>query len=243
MTSSAVAVVLRGRVMGSRFCRFELRTTTPDAAEAFYDAVLGRRGDAITLLPAASAARGATAHWLGHLDVSTLGGPDLVAGKLLARGALRLGPPQPDRVLLRDPGGAIVALADMTEPSRAGVAWHQLNCTDAERTATTYAELFGWSLRESIDLGPHGAHRQFAWSTEEPNAGAIGDVAGRPGVHAHWLFFFGVVDLDRALEAAQSRGAKPIGPTLLPSGVRVAVCDDPQGAAFGLMEDAFDVRP
>ena len=226
-----------------RFCRFELRTTAPDAAAAFYDAVLGRRGDAITLLPAAAAARGAVAHWLGHIDVSALGGPEHVAAQLLARGALRLGPPQADRALLRDPGGASVALIDATAPSRAGVIWHQLNSVDAGRAAENYAELFGWSLRDSIDLGPDGVHRQFAWSAEGPIVGAIGDVAGRPGVHTHWMFFFGVVDLDRALDAARSRGAKTIGPKLLPNGTRVAVCDDPQGAAFGLMEDSIDVRP
>ena len=66
----------------------------------------------------------------------------------------------------------------------------------------------------------------------------ISDVAGRPGVHTHWLFFFGVPSLDRALDRILAHDGIVIGPITLPTGARIAACDDPQGAAFGVIETA-----
>jgi hypothetical protein len=62
--------------------------------------------------------------------------------------------------------------------------------------------------------------------------GAIGDIAGRPGVHAHCLFFFEV----DAIEAARATGRVVLDPLVLPNGKRICVCDNPQGAAFALRE-------
>jgi predicted enzyme related to lactoylglutathione lyase len=139
-------------------------------------------------------------------------------------------------VLLRDPGGAVLAVTDETGPSLAGVIWHHLNTVDALRAAANYVELFGWALTERVDVESFGVAQQFAWSTEEPSVGSIGDIEGRPGVHPHWTFFFGVASLDDAVAKVRSHRGLVLGPTTLPSGVRVAVCDDAQGAAFGLME-------
>ncbi|APR88132.1 putative hydroxylase [Minicystis rosea] len=220
-----------------RFRRFELRTTDVARAAAFYDAVLGHQGDAIVPLPAAAAARGAPAHWLGHIGVADIGGAEAVAAKLVAQGATRLGPQSGETVLLRDPGGAVVAVTNAMEPSRAGVVWHHLNTTDAARTAERHAEIFGWALQSPVDLGPGmGTVRPFSWSAGEASVGSFMDVAGRPEVHPHWLFQFGVPSLDVALSAVRAHGGTTTGPTLLPSGVRVAHCEDPQGAAFGLWE-------
>jgi predicted enzyme related to lactoylglutathione lyase len=222
----------------ARFSCFVLRTTAVEAAAAFYDDVLGHRGDGIVALPEAALARGARPHWLGHIGVRELGGVEAVAARFAERGATRLGPPPGvgDFAVLRDPGGAVVAVADATGPSSARVVWHQLNTEDPERAAATYSALFGWSVPKEIDLGPFGRHRQLAFGSGEPIAGLISDVAGRPQVHTHWLFFFGVPSLDRALERVRAHDGIVIGPLMLPAGVRIAACDDPQGAAFGLIE-------
>lgn len=228
----------------ARFSRFVLRTTTIDVAAAFYDDVLGHRGDGIVPLPEAALARGARPHWLGHIAVRELGGVEEIAERFVERGAVRLGPPTgtADFAVLRDPGGAVVAVADAAGPSSARVVWHQLNTEDPERAAASYSALFGWSAPGEIDLGPLGRHRQLSFGPGEPNAGLISDVAGRPQVHTHWLFFFGVPSLDRALERVRAHDGIVIGPLTLPGGVRVAACDDPQGAAFGLIELADAAR-
>jgi hypothetical protein len=113
----------------SGFSRYVLRTTGIEAAAAFYDVVLGRRGDGIVRLPESAIARGAPAHWLGHIGVGQRGGAQAVADGFVARGATRLGPPvaKGEAVVLRDPGGAVVAVTDDAPESSAGVRWHQLN--------------------------------------------------------------------------------------------------------------------
>ena len=60
------------------------------------------------------------------------------------------------------------------------------------------------------------------------------DIAGRPGVHPHWLFHFRVPALEPAMDAVRAGGGVVLPPVTLPGGARVAVCDDPQGAAFAL---------
>ena len=221
-----------------RFSRYVFRTTDVEAAGAFYDAVLERRGDGIVPLPESAIARGARPHWLGHIGVRDLGGAESTAARFVERGAMRLGPPPGtgDSVVLRDQGGAIVAVTDGSAESSAGVVWHQLNTDDPGRAAATYSALFAWSFTMKLDLGQLGRHQCFAFGAGESSSGLVSDVVGRPGVHAHWLFFFAVPSLDSAVDRVHRYGGTVIGPIELPNGVRVAVCDDAQGAAFGVIE-------
>ena len=231
-------MVQRERVSPVRFTRFLLRTTDVEAATAFYDAILQRRGDGIVPLHEHALRRGARPHWLGHIGVNDIGGAEALAAKFIERGAMRLGPGPGDGdfVVLRDPGGTIVALSEGTQVSSAGVVWHQLNTQDAERAAANYAALFGWSPSGELDLGPMGRHRRFAFARGELSAGLVSDVAGRPEVHTHWLFFFSVPSLNRAVDAVRAHEGTIVIPVTLPNGVSLAVGDDPQGAAFGLIE-------
>jgi predicted enzyme related to lactoylglutathione lyase len=225
-------------VPSPRFSRYLLRTTDVDAATAFYDAVLERRGDGIVPLPEHAIARGARAHWLGHVGVRGLSGAEAVAARFVERGATRLGPAPGagDSVILRDPGGAVVAVTDSSAESSAGVVWHQLNTRDPDTAAASYSALFGWSFGDKLDLDRLGRHQRFAFGAGEARAGLFSDVEGRPEVHTHWLFFFAVPSLDVAVDRVRRHGGVVIGPMELPNGARVAACDDAQGAAFGLVE-------
>ncbi len=118
----------------------------------------------------------------------------------------------------------------MTSP----VIWHLLHANQPELTAATYRELFGWKLTEKLDLGTAGSFQQFCYGEGLPNCGSITDVAGRAGVHPQWLLHFGIEALDSAMSLVRREGGEVLGPFELPSGDRVAVCDDPQGAAFAL---------
>lgn len=228
----------------ARFSRYLLRTTDVEAASTFYDAVLGHRGDGIVVLHETAIARGARPHWLGHVTVRHLGAREAIAAMFVDRGAMRLGPPvgMGDFVVLRDPGGAVVAVTEASAESNAGVVWHQLNTSDPAISAANYSALFGWEFTSRLDLGALGRHQHFAFASSEPNSGVISDVEGRPGVHPHWLFFFGVPSLSGALDRVREHRGTVVGPIQLPNGVQVAVCDDPQGAAFGLIE-AQAIRP
>jgi predicted enzyme related to lactoylglutathione lyase len=232
----------------TRFVRFELRTTDVAAARAFYAAVLGGGGRDVAVdvvpMPEAAAARGAPPHWMGHLGVDDV---ERTAEAFVALGATRLGPTRPTDggglvAIVRDPGGAVVALATpppAPAPARADVLWHQLNTPDLARTAAGYCALLGWQLTERLDLGAHGVYQQFAWQAGGASAGWMVDIAGRPGRHPHWLFHFRVDALDRAVAAVRAAGGLVLGPFVLPDGDRLAVCDDAQGAAFALRSRAI----
>jgi predicted enzyme related to lactoylglutathione lyase len=223
--------------MTSSFCRYQLRTTDVPAARAFYQQVLGREDPTVVPLPEQARARGARPHWLGFLAVADVAA---TAAAFVKRGATLLGPKwaEPggfEAQGLRDPGGAVVALAHgSASPPRSEVVWHLLNTTNVARAKLDYAELFGWHFEAPLDLGPHGLIHPFGWHQGEAPVGALMDIAGRPGVHPHWLFAFESPQLDLALGAVRTNGGLAIGPVELPSGDRLAVCDDAQGAAFGL---------
>jgi predicted enzyme related to lactoylglutathione lyase len=227
----------------TRFCRIELRTTDVDAARVFYAEILGEADTEIVPLPAEAAERGAPAHWLGHLGVDDV---EHAVRAFVARGAIKLGPTRPtadggEVAIIRDPGSAVVALATRPlSPARTHVVWHLLHTNDVERAAAMYCELFGWQLTEHLDLGAFGVLNQFAFGPNGTNEGAIARIAGRPGIHPHWLFHFRVAALEPALVFIRARGGLVLGPTLLPSGERIAVCEDPQGAAFALRECLSD---
>jgi uncharacterized protein len=227
----------------TKFSRIELRTTNVEAARAFYRAILGHDHAVLWELHEQALARGARPHWLGHLEVEDL---DLAAAAFVARGATPLGPTRPSQdgvptAVLRDPGGAIVALSSFATqrsegPRKLQAVWHVLNTNDVARAEANYCELFGWSLTTPLNVGEHGTFQQFSWQPGGENVGALGDIAQRPGVHPHWLFFFEVEALDPALTATRAAGGVTLDPITLPSGARVCVCEDPQGAAFALQQ-------
>lgn len=239
------------------FCWYELRTTDIEAAQAFYTDVVkldirveaGRRslrvrgqlvGEVLTL-PERAAAQGAPSHWLGHISVADV---EASARRFVASGADRLGPLRQSAdgtnvAILRDPLGAVVALTSRTRlEARLRLAWHELHTLDHQQAFSIYADLFGWQPTETLDLGPEvGTYQMFSWQGTAPSVGGMVSSARLPGIHPHWLFYFEVDDLDRSLAETVSHGGRVLnGPLVMPSGARVAQCEDPQHAVFALQE-------
>lgn len=227
------------------FGRYELRTIEVDAARDFYAALLGHDRSVIWPLHDQARARGAVPHWLGSIAVDDLQQLERAAEALAGRGATILGPTRPagdgrHATVLRDPGGAIVglttALAQEVAPA-ADVSWHVLNTNDVSAAIANYQALFGWSISEKPSNGPFGAFHEFRWdSANGRSAGVMSDIATRPGVHPHWLFFFNVASLETAITLTRAAGGTAIDPIVNPAGERIAICEDPQGAAFGVIE-------
>jgi len=234
--------------MGPRFFQYQLRTTDVDAARVFYRAVLGEVPIRALPLHEQALARGARPHWLGYLGAQAL---DPLVEAFTARGASTLGLKGKDAAgvevaVMRDPGGAVLALAqapleadarhDAVAPQ---VAWHVLNTRDLARAMENYAECFGWAFEAPVEITGHGRFYPFSWRRGEPLVGAMADVAGRPRVHPHWLFHMRVRDLDEALDAVRAGRGSVVETTTLPAGTSwgsaVAVCEDPVGAAFALV--------
>jgi predicted enzyme related to lactoylglutathione lyase len=228
------------------FCRYELRTTDVEGAQAFYMDLFGRDfwRDSIEVrpLPAPAIARGAPPHWLGHIHVDDVVGTML---RFIERGATVVGPrPQGGdaaQVLLRDPNGAMLALTSSgTHDAARRVAWHLLTARDAGQAFPVYAELFGWRQCDAYDLGPErGRHVSFTWDGADQATGSISNLAQRPHVHPQWLYFFPTASLEHALSKVRRHGGLTLPPMKNGRGNLVAVCDDPQGAAFALYEVRF----
>lgn len=233
--------MLDSRAMATSFFHLTLRTHDVEAARLFYTAVLGDRAFHIVQLHEQAVARGAPAHWLGFLEVADV---ERASAAFIERGAMALAPIwiNPEGLqasVLRDPGGAIVAVAKPTAgawkvANAPEVSWYTLNTSDVERAKRNYAELFGWRFEAPLELSEHGLFFPFAWSGGERPVGVFGATEQRSGVHPHWLYHFRVPALEPALAAVRAGGGSVLGPITLPSVGRIAVCDDPQGAAFGL---------
>ena len=229
----------------NRIFKVQLRTLDVDAARAFYTSVLGTEPTKVWRLHEQALARGARPHWIGFFNVDDV---DRAATLFVERGAVALGPKwvDPDGLeaaTMRDPCGAILLLAK--PPAHAGgdggssspeVVFHSLNTPDVGRAMVNYTELFGWDFGEPLDLANLGRFHPFRWEAGGPQVGVFSDVAGRPGVHPHWIFHLRVADLDAARAHVLSLGGLALDPVELPNGDRIAVCDDPQGAAFALHE-------
>jgi predicted enzyme related to lactoylglutathione lyase len=233
------------------FCRYSLRTTDHAAARAFYADAIGlalpdgaAEGSVLEAWPLHERAieQGAPPHWLGQLAVSDV---DATVKQLVDLGGQVLGPTVQARdgaafATLRDPFGSVVAVrARSAGASPSPVAWHQLHTRDADGAWALYSELFGWAHKQTFDVpNLEGGYRVFAWDEASEPVGAMGNTARWPGVHMHWLFFFPVADLGKAVAGVHANGGTAMKPVVLPSGMRIAACEDPQGAAFGLAQAA-----
>ena len=228
----------------SRFVRYQLRTTDPEAARGFYAGVVGGQiwGPDVEAGPLAAAAlvRGARPHWLGHIGVTDV---ETTMGRLAAQGARQLGPDERTadgclRVALRDPFGAIVALQSGPAPvSRGQVVWHALSVADHRPAFAAYSALFGWQALDEVTFPePVGKTQLFGWDQSGKAVGSVAESARFAGVHEHWMFFFHVRNVAAAVAQARARGGLANEPMPTPRGDLVAACDDPQGAAFGLYQ-------
>lgn len=232
------------------FCRYSLRTTDVDRGRQFYEAAIGlslpagTHPDASRLeawpLHERARAQGVPAHWLGHLAVADV---DASTNRLVELGAERLGPPvrTPDGThyaTLRDPTGAVVSVrSDHSGLTDDRVAWHQLHARDAERAWAVYSELFGLVHSQTVQLAdPVGGHLLFAWRGGAQPVGSIANTARWPGVHCHWLFYFAVTDLEATVARVHALGGTAMQPVALADGRVLSACEDPQGAAFGLIQ-------
>lgn len=224
----------------SSFFQVTLRTTDVEAARAFYSALLGGEGLDIVKLHEQAVARGAPAHWLPFLDV---GDVDRASALFLERGATALAPKwvNPKGVeaaVVRDPGGAVIALAKPPGPQtvRPAVAWYSLNTHDVERAKKNYSELFGWDFGPPRNLGRLGVFHPFSYQPQGAPVGVMAGIEGRAGVHPHWLVHFRVEVLSVSVNAVLASGGVVVDQLTLSTGERIAVCEDPQGAAFALQD-------
>lgn len=254
----------RGRILWH-----ELLTTDPEAAVAFYRKVIGWGSTAFAaddssyrlwtmqgasmggLMQMPSDAQ-APPNWLMYVAVPDV---DRTVERASRLGARTWVPgtdiPNVTRfAVLGDPQGATFAVM---RPSMPGVgsddavvgdfSWHELATADWKMAWEFYRELFGWERASSFDMGSMGTYWMFR---RGGGARTLGGMFNRTGdAPAHWLSYVRVPDVDRAAALARRHGGTVVnGPREVPSGARIAVLADPQGAAFAVhMPAAVAVAP
>ncbi|MGA2319655.1 MAG: VOC family protein [Solirubrobacteraceae bacterium] len=114
------------------------------------------------------------------------------------------------------------------------LVWNELASPDMDASSAFYCALFGWTVApfEGSEL-PYLSIKNGVQS-----AGGICELT--PGESPNWLVYFGVENLESALERVQELGgmstAGPIGIGV----ARIAVVEDPQGAVLALYDGELD---
>ncbi|HEY1394231.1 MAG TPA: VOC family protein [Methylibium sp.] len=147
--------------------------------------------------------------------------------------------------IVADPQGAVFMLmrgfSDQPPPQVAAntpghVAWHELHADDPAKAFAFYADLFGWTKGEAMDMGPGGIYQLFKFGGGEPVGGMMTRTPDAPG--SFWLYYFQVEALGAALARVTAGGGKICSePHQVPGDAWIAPCLDPQGGAFALVAD------
>ena len=126
-------------------------------------------------------------------------------------------------------GEAPDPLAPMTPGS---VGWHELHTTDWQAGFAFYADQFGWTRADALDMGPMGIYQLFA-TGGAPVGGMLNNTAlPRPA----WLYYFSVEAIDAATARVTAAGGQVLmGPHEVPGGAWIVQGKDPQGAMFALV--------
>ncbi len=188
--------------------------------------------------------------WMGYIaadDVDSVAGKAAEAGGSVRRSGNIEGVGR--FAVLADPQGAVFTVLQPLPPEQdppprpqAGatpghVGWHELHAGEREAAFAFYADLFGWSKTEAIDLGPMGIYQTFATGGVSGSNMVGGMMTRTDAVPAPvWLHYFNVDDIDAAASRArQSGGEVLMGPHEVPGGSWIAQCKDPQGAFFSVV--------
>lgn len=247
----------------SPFIWYELNTSDPKAAEAFYTKVLeceaqpfGPGADytllttpagnigGIMALHGPDCGPGSGSAWVGYLGVADA---DDSAARIRAAGGRILKDPTDIPGVGRfavaaDPHGAVFLImrgaVDTPPPpvppgSRGHVGWRELHAGNGVEAFAFYSGLFGWTATEAMVMKELGVYQIFATGAE-PVGGMMTKMADFPA--PAWVFYFQVAAMDAAVERVKAAGGQILmGPHEVPGGQWIVQGLDPQGAMFALL--------
>ena len=246
------------------FVWYELMTSDPRAAEAYYRNVIGwTMQDAGTpnpytllsagptmvgglmAIPDEARAMGARPAWVGYIGVDDV---DADAARVKAAGGAIHRPPADIPGIGRfavasDPHGAAFILFrgnldQAPAPAPPGtpghIGWHELHAGDGVSAFAFYSGLFGWAKTEAMDMGAMGTYQMFATGGDTAVGGMMTKMPDSP--MPFWLYYVNVDAIDAAAKRATDGGGKIInGPMEVPGGQWIVQCTDPQGAMFAMV--------
>ncbi|WP_293676155.1 VOC family protein [uncultured Phenylobacterium sp.] len=145
--------------------------------------------------------------------------------------------------IVADPAGAVFAIMKPTPPDGGRPApdstalgqcgWHELMGAAPETGFDFYAQMFGWTKDEAMDMGPVGTYQLY--SNQD---GQVGAMMKKPAdmPMPYWGFYFRVADIDAAAAKIRAGGGQVLnGPMDVPGDDRIINATDPQGAVFSIV--------
>jgi predicted enzyme related to lactoylglutathione lyase len=145
-----------------------------------------------------------------------------------------------------DPTGAVVAGWQPLAHKGAGLVnepgsmcWNELLTRDADGAKAFYPSVFGWGYRS----GPFADVEYTEWQVGGKTVGGMMQMDENfpPDLPPHWMVYFAVADCAAsAAKVTELGGMVAVPPTVIPIGT-FAVCADPQGASFSLIQLAENV--
>lgn len=113
--------------------------------------------------------------------------------------------------------------------------WYELTTGDASPAMAFYGSVLEWTFEDS---GMEGAGYTLAAATDGGTVAGVMDVGGQDDAPPpSWLVYFACDDCDTTANAAAGAGGGiVVEPTDIPGTGRFAVCSDPQGAVFGILQ-------
>jgi predicted enzyme related to lactoylglutathione lyase len=190
-------------------------------------------------------AEGMPPNWTGYVCVDDC---DAAAAKVASLGGSIRRPPLDIPgigrfAIVTDPAGAVFAImkpippegsrppSDINAVGQAG--WHELYGADPKEGFGFYAEMFGWTKSDAMDMGPAGVYQLF-----NNQDGQVGGMMRKPDdmPHPFWLYYFRVADIDAAASRMKATGGQvTMGPMEVPNGDWIVQGADPQGARFAVV--------
>lgn len=246
-----------------RFVWYDLMTSDPKKAEAFYTKVMGWgtqpfEGMPYTMWTRDGAPIGGVGqvepptmppHWIAYVAVPNvdaavtqaegLGGQTIVPGTDI--------PTVGRFAVLADPQGAVFSVftpndgsqgpGPEADPKIGQFSWHELTTTDHKNAFAFYQAMFGWEKTGEHDMGPMGMYFIFGRNGRE--LGGMFNLTADMKMPPNWTLYVRVDSADAAVERVKANGGQLLnGPMEVPGGDRIAQCMDPQGAAFAVHSKA-----
>jgi predicted enzyme related to lactoylglutathione lyase len=242
------------------FCAVDLVTPDREGSKAFYAGLLGwtaedlehgytafRHDGAFVAgaieLSVEQQAAGSPPTWTTYVRVEDA---DATAARVVELGGSLLGtafdiPDAGRGVAFADPQGAVLLAweaggfegAELVNESNAW-AWNDLQTPDPDAAVPFYTELFGWEVAPVAESGG------IYWSIASDGRTIGGIMRSTQTPRPFWTVYFGVDDVDDALErVATGGGTTLLEPITVPTG-RFTMALDPQGAAVCLLEGEYD---
>lgn len=126
-------------------------------------------------------------------------------------------------------------MAEFTVPAAGTICWRELATKDLDKATDFYRQMFGWTIEQS-KISPM-VYREI--QTEGQARGGMMQIDENwpADVPSHWHSYVAVASADETAEKIKAEGGTvKLGPFDAPSIGRMAMCMDPAGAPFAIIQ-------